>query len=70
MRIQSNQNVTNPKLVGNFWVSALAIVGIQIVGILFSATVLARAVDISSQGSAIIELTPTAQMVGLRAALH
>jgi len=57
-------------MAANFWVSALAIIGVQIVAILFSATVLARAVDISNQGSAIIELTPTAQMVGLRAALH
>ncbi|MGI9230554.1 MAG: hypothetical protein ACR2HL_02345 [Methylocystis sp.] len=70
MRRHSNQIITNPKLVGNFWISALAIVGVQIVAILFSATVLARAVDISNQGSAVIELTPTAQMVGLRAALH
>lgn len=70
MRRHSNQIINNPKFVGNFWMSAVAIVGVQIVAILFSATVLARAVDISGQGSAIIELTPTAQMVGLRAALH
>lgn len=70
MRRHGNQIINNPEVVGNSWISALAIVGIQIVAILFSATVLARAVDISNQGSAIIELTPTAQMVGLRAALH
>ena len=70
MRRHSNQIINNRKMAANFWVSALAIIGVQIVAILFSATVLARAVDISNQGSAIIELTPTAHMVGLRAALH
>jgi hypothetical protein len=70
MRRHSYQIIKNPRVTGNFLVSAAAIVGIQIVAILFSATVLARAVDVSNQGSAIIELTPTAQMVGLRAALR
>ena len=70
MRGYGYQTVKNPPNSKNVFLNMGAIFGIQILAILFSATVLAQAFDISGQDLTVTKLSPTAKMVGLRAAVR